>query len=504
MRRFGHVLAALAIASVGAPIGSADAAGGAPSAAAPASAAPATTSAIPAADADSSAPKFLRVPVFFVTDRNKGENSTAQKPEFGTQRQYLSNCKHDYALGAAYITIQNTQGKQLSPTLQQIGWREDAEKSEAYRAGTLLAGPNHQALKGQFLDTFLSSAQKTQDHQGIMFVPGYMSTFDSGLISAARFAYYAERPVVLFSWASKGEFKAYSADEATIEWCQYHFNDLLRAFQAMSAKDPSFKLRIFAHSMGTRLPVRASDRFPGARFCNEVALVCPDVDDGLVSHYMGDVTVLKANEGAPTIRLYMSRKDKMLGLSQRVHGGYERTGKQKELDPKLMNEGQGEDLSAPLTDEEKAEASAESAEETEVAATAGGAGAPNLKQKAKDAPPTNLATVEDRFQMIDFTAIDTGKVGHKIPVEIITKVSATGEPGEGWKLVSEVPAAGTSATTLVSDPAKVGDPEAMRGEPEKKYFILISTVPPSKLPLKRLGRPHILPRRLKNGDWTLK
>jgi esterase/lipase superfamily enzyme len=141
--------------------------------------------------------------------------------------------------------------------------------------------------------------------------------------------------------------------------------------------------------MGTRLAVRASDRFPGATFCNEVALVCPDVDDGLVGHYMGDATVLKAGQGAPTVRLYMSRKDKMLGLSQRVHGGYERTGKQKELDPKLMKEGQEEDLSAPPTDDEKAEASAAHEEGGGEAATAGGAPATSEKKRLKDAPSTN-------------------------------------------------------------------------------------------------------------------
>lgn len=464
----------------------------------------APTAAVPATNADATAPKYFRVPVFFVTDRNKGEDTTAARPEFGTQRQYVSYCKHDYALGLAFVTIQNTLGKPLAPSLQQLGWQDDTEKSEGYRAGSLLTGPDHAALKETFLGNVLAAAQKTPDHQALMFLPGYMSTFDSGLISAARFAYYSERPVVLFSWASKGEFKAYSADEATIEWCQYHFNDFLRAVQAMSQKDPDFKLRILAHSMGTRLAVRASDRFPGARFCNEVALVCPDVDDGLVSHYMGDVTVLKAGQGAPTIRLYMSRKDKMLGLSQRVHGGYERAGKQKELDPKLMTEGQAEDLSAPVTDEDKAEASAEADEQNETA-TAGGAEVSVNKKNNKDALPADLSKVEDRFQMIDFTAIDTGKVGHKIPVEIICSVSTTGEPGKGWKLVSEMPAAeGGAATSKVSDPSEQHDPETMKGEPEKKYFILVSTVPASKRPLRRLNKPHILPHRLKNKDWTLK
>lgn len=492
------------------------------------------------------APKFLRIPVFFVTDRNKSQDSTTTRPEFGTERQYLSHCKHDYAMGAAAITIQNTHKKTITPALQELGWKEDTETSEGYRTGDLVTGAPHGALKEKFTNSLVAYAQKTPDHQALLFVPGYMSTFDSGLISAARFAYYSERPVVLFSWASKGEFKAYSADEATIEWCQYHFNDFLRAMQAAAQKDPSFRLRMMAHSMGTRLPVRASDRFPGATFCNEVALVCPDVDDGLVGHYMGDVTVMKAGQGAPTVRLYMSRKDKMLGLSQRVHGGYERTGKQKELDPKLMKEGQEEDLSAPPTEEEKAAAAAEATDEngsaegtasaaaggtaegsSEAAVTATGGGAPGggeiSKKKLKDAPGTNLANVEDRFQMIDFTAIDTGKVGHKIPVEIICNVSKTGEPGQGWKLVSEVPAkanggsatanggsgmaAGSadSSTRLVAVESQSADPEVMKGEPEKAYFILVSTAPPSRRPIRRIiSPPRILPKKLKNKDWTLK
>lgn len=507
MRVFERLLATVAIAVLLPLVSFGNVDGTPPAAAARTSA---ETTAAPTAATNASVQKYFRIPVFFVTDRDKApEASTVTRPEFGTQRQYLSRCKHDYAMGAASITIQNTHSKPLSPELQQLGWKEDSEKSEAYREGDVMAGADHSALKEKFLNSLLAYTQKTPDHQALIFVPGYMSTFDSGLISAARFAYYAERPVVLFSWASRGEFKAYGADEASIEWCQYHFNDLLRAIQAMSAKDPSFKLRIVAHSMGTRLAVRASDRFPGATFCNEVALVCPDIDDGLVGHYMGDATVLKAGQGAPTVRLYVSRKDKMLGLSQRVHGGYERTGKQKELDPKLMKEGQEEDLSAPPTDDEKAEASNEAHAEAEAStASASGSGSGSGAsgggtKKLKDAPSTNLSKVEDRFQMIDFTAIDTGKVGHKIPVEIICKVSSIGEPGEGWKLVSEKPVASGGAGSA-NPPA--GDRETMKGEPDKAYFILVSTVPPSGRPLKRLrqNRPHLLPGRLKNKDWTLK
>jgi hypothetical protein len=58
----------------------------------------------------------------------------------------------------------------------------------------------------------------------------------------------------------------------------------------------------------------------------------------------------------------------------------------------------------------------------------------------------------------------------------------------------------------VSDAPETGDLEVMKGEPEKAYFILVSTVPPSGRPLARLkqNRPHLLPSRLKNKDWTLK
>ena len=128
-----------------------------------------------------------------------------------------------------------------------------------------------------------------------------------------------------YSWPSVGKLRSYDTDETNVEWSQDHFNDVITHLEQLCTADPSVKVRLFAHSMGTRLAVRATPLLREKLYLVEAALICPDVDDGLVQHYIRRYLSAK---GTVTLRVYMSRHDKALAFSQLVHGGYTRLGEQ--------------------------------------------------------------------------------------------------------------------------------------------------------------------------------
>jgi pimeloyl-ACP methyl ester carboxylesterase len=199
--------------------------------------------------------------------------------------------------------------------------------------------------------------------------------------------------------------RAYTADENNNEWSQEHFNEALQNIETVCTAAPPVKLRLFAHSMGTRLLVRAAARLREKRFLSEAAMICPDIDAGLVKHYIrGNLTA----NGTTTIRLYMSQHDKALAFSQLIHGGYCRLG-------------------------ECADSIASFALNALPLAVQTGHGSIDSNKL----PDDFVAKAKKRLQTVDFTVLDSGLIGHKIPVELICSMSYTNTPGLGLDFISQ-------------------------------------------------------------------
>jgi esterase/lipase superfamily enzyme len=241
------------------------------------------------------------------------------------------------------------------------------------------------------------------DKNVFVFIHGYKNSFQSGLHTAAKMSYYAERPLIFYSWPSVCRFRSYDSDENNCEWSQEHFNEVVTQLDTLCIADPSVKIRLMAHSMGSRLAVRACPLLREKRWLAEAALICPDIDDGLVKHYAK--RYLSAN-GTCKIRVYMSQQDKALAISQFLHGGYTRFGER-----------------------------ADSLSGWTLNALKGNSG----NQASKDDPElaAKLEATKHRMQTIDFTNIDSGIVGHKVPAKLICSMSFTDGPPSGLKLVPE-------------------------------------------------------------------
>lgn len=364
----------------------------------------------PALAAEAAA-RYLKIPVFFLTDRNLATSKTGAL-DFGPFRKYIGECKHDPFMGSATCVVENVDGKLLDDRLKALGWAEAEGKPKLGEDEvTLIKGDSFEDIEKQFYGMVKVKTLLADDKNIFVLAHGYKNSFRSGLGTAARFAYNAERPLVFYSWPSAAKLRGYNTDENNVEWSQEHFNDFIVQMNQLCADNPSLKMRLFAHSMGTRLVVRATPFLREKPHLIECGLICPDIDDGLVKHYARRYLSVK---GTTEIRLYMSRRDKALALSQLIHGGYTRLGEQADALGDVVADVFGGGHNLALSKEKKAEAAVEDAEFAE-----------------------RLNKTKKRMQTIDFTAIDKGLIGHNVPAKLICSMSYTGTPGPGLSLVME-------------------------------------------------------------------
>jgi len=399
---------------------------------------------------------LVNIPIFFITDRNRELCSDkAQFVKFGNQRQYTGICNHDPHVGVAYCAIDNNRNKPITPDLEKLGWKTAHKHVEGAISVSLVDGCTYEEAKDQFYEDIYKKALATQSRDIFVFTPGYVSTFESGLKEAARFAYYAERPVLLYSWPSKGKLRAYSADEASIEWSQDHYNEMLIELAALVDRENPAKIRLLSHSMGARLALRAIPIVHDKNAFAEISFVCPDVDDGVVKHY---VRHFLTKDCKTTLRLYMSHKDEMLKISQFVHGGYARFG---ETDGLVM--------------------------------------AASPYKKALPSSSCNIAAEAlKRFQTIDFTEMDEGPLGHKIPVHLVCDMSLTGKPPSELAIEAKQKSHADCSPVMLNIASMATDP----AEDTASYFKIKMTY---KAPLLHAVKEKLpVLHTFLGKDWTLK
>lgn len=380
-----------------------------------------------AARAQETVPDLVRVPIFFVTDRNL-QSQSSDANMFGPHRKYIGDCKHDPYMGTGYCVVENVGRKALTPQLTALGWKAaDASEKVGANKINLQSGANFADIQASFYKNLGAQAKATDRKNIVLFAHGYKNSFEAAWKTAARFSYEFETPVVLYSWPSVSSLKSYTSDENNIEWSQEHFNDVLESLEG-TCRDSSLRLRVYAHSMGSRLVIRATPYLRERPHILEVAVVCPDVDQGLVKHYARRYLSTKSNT---KIRLYMSQRDKALALSQILHGGYCRLGECADSIAALA--------AAPFSTDKKG---------------------PSAKEQDRDLDE-RIARTKHRMQTIDFTNFDARGIGHRIPVGVITSMAYTDTPGPGYSLVSEKSGQRSRASRLLSKVTRLSKPDTI-------------------------------------------
>ncbi len=162
-----------------------------------------------------------------------------------------------------------------------------------------------------------SEKMKTKARPTI-FVHGFNNSFGSAVLRAAQIGYDLGigQGIGLFSWASKGNFWNYAADEAASDVSKYQLAKFLEGFSLSGSREG---INIIAHSMGCRCVLGAIEVLAGQRsealdHIHQVILAAADVDGNVMPH-LGPHAVRHAER----VTSYVSDKDQALKISGWLH-----------------------------------------------------------------------------------------------------------------------------------------------------------------------------------------
>jgi len=249
------------------------------------------------------------IKIFYATDRKPGGVSTPDQFYSGER-----SADESLALGSCEISIPHRHklGELESPSIWKLQFREDSRKHVVL----LKVSPQN---RSRFFSALSARVAQSTGRDLFVFIHGYNMTFKDAARRTAQLAYdlQFEGAPVLYSWPSKGNWAAYAADEATVEWTVPHLKNFLAE---LAAKSAATTIHLIAHSMGNRALTKALERMaveqPPVRLpmFNQVVLTAPDIDAG-VFHQLAQ-TIRRT---ADNLTLYASSGDRALALSKRFH-----------------------------------------------------------------------------------------------------------------------------------------------------------------------------------------
>lgn len=317
----------------------------------------------------------ISMPVFYVTDRQRDGGNADPK----------YNCKRRYADGVEYGECQSvTPDPTSAKDFYKLGWRDQD------LAGKRAVISKIKSVYMQPSEFFNALEPKVKAADGVLlFVHGYNNSMDVAIERAAELGIQFKSPVIAYCWPSNEKLLSYMKDECNAEWSLMHFRSLLKDLEARFGTD---KITIVSHSMGNRLVMwalnsraeikKANNESAEKRFA-DLVLTSPDIDSGTFRNYAENVC-----GSATESWILISKKDRALGASKRVHGR-DRLGSSTE---------------------------------------------DNIDVDWRQPPSI------DSLKTVEFTAIDKGFIGHTVQSKLISRLAKNGvadQPGNPLKLKLE-------------------------------------------------------------------
>lgn len=245
--------------------------------------------------------------VFFATDRVRT----------GTAPLAYGGAAGELTYGYCFVSIprNHMEGAVESPTL----WRVILSRPDPEKAMLVMESQN--LSEATFYRDVYATLMGSQKRKLFIFVHGYNVAFDDAIKRAAQIAYdlkFAGAPM-LYSWPSKGEVGAYSADEASAERTAVHLEKFIAD---AAAKTGAQEIYLIAHSMGNRpvsfaLNSLAKQHIGLDAKIKEIFLAAPDIDAATFREAIAP----GLRSFGSRITVYMSDKDKALRASDGLHRG---------------------------------------------------------------------------------------------------------------------------------------------------------------------------------------
>ncbi len=193
-----------------------------------------------------------------------------------------------------------------------------------------------QSEEGWWAD--LQAEMAKGDGRVLVYVHGYRETFASNSRDSFQMKRLTEfaGPVIQYSWPSQGGLLGYLVDETNLYWDEQNFR---RFLTKLATRGWTKEIVLVSHSMGARMVIPAvefvdrNSANADASNISNIILASPDVDR---QDFERDISeeILSARRVTNNRRItvYVSRKDRALGLSRRLHG-YPRLGSPFCFDP---------------------------------------------------------------------------------------------------------------------------------------------------------------------------
>lgn len=257
---------------------------------------------------------YVKIPIFFATDRNRVTSADDFEEWFGGKRSSLK-----YGMCEVSVPNNHEVGKIESPSIWKFEFWEDPEKHIMMHSMKLME-------KDAFFSRLSYNVKKSKGKSSFLFVHGYNVSFMDAAKRTAQMTYdlkFDGEPV-FYSWPSKASTSAYSNDEATIQWSKLNMQNFLEDYLERSDADHVY---LIAHSMGNRGLTRAlisllEERPELGKKIKEVILAAPDIDADV---FRQEIAPKMVKAVSSPVTLYVSAEDAALKASHLVHG-YKRAG----------------------------------------------------------------------------------------------------------------------------------------------------------------------------------
>jgi esterase/lipase superfamily enzyme len=253
---------------------------------------------------------YAIVPVFFATDRVRSGRATLDD-FFANGREMAARPSLSYGMVHVSIPRDHRMGQIEAPKLWKFEFKPRPERHVMMLSLTALE-------QKPFFSSLDAELNSRAEGGALLFVHGYKVTFSDAVKRLAQIAYDLDWPgiPIVYSWASRAEFKWYSADEASIEATQPLFTDFL---QRLIERDKLHQLHVISHSMGGRALTNGvanlkQNRKTKSPVINEIILAAPDIDSQVFTQ-MAAAVKLRSER----ITLYASSKDLALAASHVLH-----------------------------------------------------------------------------------------------------------------------------------------------------------------------------------------
>ncbi|MBS2002826.1 MAG: alpha/beta hydrolase [Cyanobacteria bacterium SZAS LIN-5] len=427
---------------------------------------------------------YVTIPVLYVTDR------APTKKGYGPQRKNEDLTTID-ELRFGWLDYALKTDKSVGEGEKQLGWVESPRSPDKVLN---MRTQRQTASLEDFGNYIIEAAKKSGTREVFVLVHGFNTPFANAAQSAALLEHAVRRPVILYSWPSKGRLGQYGVDLGNNEWSQEHFDSMLDELAHVREKS-GISFNLIAHSMGNRIAVHSAPVLKGRHIFQQMYLVDPDFDAETFVHYLYRYARKKDEHSEVATRAEVVKSSGAEVAAQSSEDGIASDGSgSTKIDgagsagatTKIEGkESVAADVSDSVVDAQKKGALPQpkvrilfshkdkalplselifggytrlgQAADSLLSSVSSPLSLPGIlgdafnsvvpKEENKEATADGASTAAEdgskrkqpqwmlKFEWIDFTALDHGLIGHTIPYNLIANLWSNDTPGEGLKLV---------------------------------------------------------------------